>query len=553
MPGTALRHLPLLLLLFANPAVVRADALSDLPEALASRLQPVPEVSVDMLNQDARDQLTQARKTVLDVLAQQENDAELADAYGELGALYQVQHVYTAADLCYRNARTLAPGNFRWTYLHGYLADVNGETRQAIELYEAARQIRPDYLAVTLRLADAWLDLNEQDRAAAAYREVEGERGLQAAAAYGLGQVALLQRDHAAAIDHFEQALALQPEANRIHYSLATALRASGRDEEARTHLQQLGDRQPVITDPLVDSLQSLERGSRVYFSQAMKASRKRDYAAARDAFARGLEREPDNRDARISYARTLYLTDDSAGAEKELLQVLAQAPDNTLARYLLGVLTEEAGDAAAATDHYRQVLKREPAHAGANFYLANQLYRSGQPDEAARHYATTLASDAENFAAYPAYAGVLLQTGGNPGPVIATALQRFPDQPMLRLLELQLLACTDKATGCDARRALTDAKALVEQQPMPPHRELLALAQAASGDFAAAIELQQSLESDAVWMAPTETTRLHRVLGAYEDGRLPAPQDLFTWQILQPPRTRAADVFRDYPTLKPY
>lgn len=553
MPDYAFRHIPLALILLAAPATVSADILSDLPHTQAGRLQPVPEVSVDMLNPDAREQLIQARQDVTDALAKHHPDAELAVAYGELCTLYLVQHVYTAADVCYRNARALAPESFRWTYLHGYLAAINGETRQAIERYEAAQQLRPDYLAVTLRLADAWLDLNEQGMAEDAYRKVENEQGLQAAATYGLGQIALLQRDYETAIARFEQALALQPEADRIHYSLARALRASGHDDEARRHLQQNGSRQPVITDPLIDSLQSLERGSRVYFSQAMKASRKKEYAAARDAFARGLEREPDNPDARISYARTLYLTDDREGAGRELARILSQAPESTLARYLLGVLAEEAGDEATAVNYFRQVLEREPAHAGANFYLANHFYRSGQPAEALPYYRTSLQADPENFAAYPACTGVLLQTGGNARPVVAAALQRFPEQPVLRLLEIQLLACIDRVGGCDADRALVEAAALVEKQPLPPHRELLALARAASGDFPAAVELQQTLESDAVWMAPTEIGRLHRVLGAYEAGSLPAPQDLFTWQIMQPPRTRAADVFRDYPTLKPY
>ena len=141
------RRLILAILLLAGVQAVRADSLTNLPDALASRLQPVAAVSVDMLDPDAREQLVQARRLVVDAIEQQHPDDELAEAYGELGALYQVQHVYTAAEACYKNARTLAPGSFRWAYYHGYLASANGATEQAVARFEQARQLRPDYLA----------------------------------------------------------------------------------------------------------------------------------------------------------------------------------------------------------------------------------------------------------------------------------------------------------------------------------------------------------------------------------------------------------------------
>ncbi len=556
MPCDVSCRLLLVILLFTGIAAVRADVLSNLPEALADRLQPVAEVSVAMLDKDAREQLVHARQWVIDAIEQQHPDQDIADAYGELGALYQVQHVFTAAETCYNNARILTPDSFRWAYLQAYLAALNGETEQAITRYRQARDLQPDYLAVTLRLADAWLDLNELDKARDAYRQVVDVSGLQAAALFGLGQIALLQRDNIEAIENFEQALKLQPEASRIHYSLAQALRADGQDEAAKQHLQQLGDGLPVVTDTLIESLESLRQGSRVYFSRAMKAIKSRDYVNARDAFAHGLEREPDNLEARISYARTLYLTDDRQGADEQLKDVLTRDPANTLARFLLGVLAEEKDDTATATDAYRHVIMHEPAHAGANFYLANYYYRTGLTEKAVSYYANTIASDPENMAAYLAYAGALLHadhTNTEVLAVIESALNRFPNQPVLRYLQIQLRACRDTGIGCDPGMALDLASALVDRQPIPPHRELLALARAANGDFAEAASLQQGVVSDAVWMMPTEIKRLSAGLSAYQDNKLPQPDKLFTWPLLQAPQTRAADVLRDYPTPRPY
>jgi len=546
----------LVLLLLACALDASADSLSTLPAALTDRLQAVAEVSLEMLDSDTREQLVQARRHVVDAVDQQLPDAEIAEAFGELGALYQVHSIYTTAMACYSNARTLAPDNFRWAYYRAYLTAVTGETEQAIARYEQARALRPDYPAVTLRLADAWLELNELDKAQAAYRQVVGTNGLEAAALYGLGQIALLRREYPDAIDFFERALALQPEATRIHYTLAQALRAAGQEEAAGVHLQQMGDRQPDISDPQIDSLQSLKQGSRVDFSLGMKAIKKRDYVNTRDAFARGLVREPDNVEARISYARALYLTGDKSGAKQQLEDALSRAPSNVLAQYLLGILSEEAGDATRATDLYQRVIAQEPAHAGANYYLANRYYRDGVLDKAMQHYATTIDSDSGNLAAYLPYAGALLQAGHASAEILAViepAVKRYPEQPVLRYLLIQLQACPDTRQGCNAGRALKLATELAEQQSLPPHRELLALATAASGDFDSAVSIQQALVSEAVWMMPMEIERLSAGLAAYRDGKLPQPRDLFTWKLLQAPPLHGADVFRDYPTPKPY
>ena len=56
---------------------------------------------------------------------------------------------------------------------------------------------------------------------------------------------------------------------------------------------------------------------------------------------------------ARISYARTLYLTGDKSEAREALEDAVASQPDNSLGLFLLGVLTEEQGDADKAADYY--------------------------------------------------------------------------------------------------------------------------------------------------------------------------------------------------------
>ena len=94
--------------------------------------------------------------------------------------------------------------------------------------------LKPGYKAVMVRMGNILLDLNQLERAQTAFAEVVDTSGLEAAALYGLGQVALLQRNYDAAIAAFTRALEYDPAASRIHYPLAQALRAAHRNDEAK-------------------------------------------------------------------------------------------------------------------------------------------------------------------------------------------------------------------------------------------------------------------------------------------------------------------------------
>src|SRR5690606_21242563 len=64
---------------------------------------------------------------------------------------------------------------------------------------------------------------------------------------------------HQEAAQHFSEALALTPEANRLHYLLGMALRSSGNMRQAQAHLAKAGS----IGISLPDSLNALLAASR--------------------------------------------------------------------------------------------------------------------------------------------------------------------------------------------------------------------------------------------------------------------------------------------------
>ncbi|MGD2137759.1 MAG: tetratricopeptide repeat protein [Gammaproteobacteria bacterium] len=558
-PTSGLRVTLVLLYLLAWRVAGAADALTELPVAWKDTLRPVPEISLAGLGENTRAAINKVRKRANTALQNGAAPAALAEIYGELGGLYHVYNLYQTADACYENAMQLDPENFRWNYYSAYLAAETGQTELAISRFRRASEIRPGYKALYVRLADVHRDLNQLDKAAALYRDTVDEAGLEAASLYGLGQIALLRRDFGGAIENFTRALEFEPEATRIHYPLAQALHAVKRTDEARQHLALRGNEMPTIMDPQIDSLEEIKGGAGIEFLHAMRAIKQHDNETAREAFARGLAQQPDNVLARISYARTLYLTNDKAGARRELEAALARQADNTLALFLLGVLTEGEGDPDRAADYYRQVLQHDPAHAGANFYLANRYYRQNLPAKAASHYAATIQADPKNKAAYMPLLDTLRQTGATDAVLMThllAGLRQFPEYALFRTMQTRLLATSNEKAVNRPEEALNIARELVEQAPIPPHREVLALALAATGDFEQAAAIQEGLVAIAAWSMPgggPDLDHLDRLLTAYRDGKLPSPAVMAEWPISRPPQFYADAPFRNYPAAKPY
>jgi cytochrome c-type biogenesis protein CcmH/NrfG len=305
-----------------------------------------------------------------------------------------------------------------------------------------------------------------------------------------------------------------------------------------------------------VEELQALQSGARLHFSRAMKAVRRHDYAAAVTAFEQGLQHDPENPDARVSYARALYLAGDSDAARAALEAALDAQPQHVTGCFLFAVLQEEAGETAAAVSEYRRVLQQDPGHAGANFYLGNYYFRQGGYEAAAQHYAQAVAADARNVPArmlqleslqrIPVTDVVLRQQ-------LETAVQQVPEQPLFVVMLIRLLCSSADPDARDPAEALRLAERLAGEQAFPPSRELLALACAATGDYAQATEIQQALLAMAVWTMPAEAARMEKVLTAYQEKRMPNLEALPALPPVQTPPLDATAVFRDYPTARPY
>ena len=548
------------LLMFVLPQPLPADALSRLPAAWQDRLQAVPETDVSGTERIAREAITGTRDRLAELLQSGTNDNKnLAEGYGELAALYQLFHIDSAAALCWENARTLQPADFRWTYYAGYLALNGGETEKALELFQQARKLNPDYRPLDLRMGQLWLDTDQLDKAHAVLQKAANESGLRAAALYYLGQIDLLRHDYQGAQAHLSEALRINPEASEVHYPLAQAYRQLGKQELAREHLARFKQQTPDADDPLVAELETVLQTSHWDFRLGMQAiMEQQDYEAAIEHFRKGLEIDPDNLAARVSYARALYLGGQADAAEEQLQRVLTRDPQQVLANFFLAVLWESRDKPEEAAARYQRILKLEPEHEGAHFYLANLLYHQGRFREAASQYRAALTASSEIPPARLLEL-VALHRAGDADSDIARQLEQrvraYPDQPELKYALIRLRALSRDAEVRDSFKALTLANELAPNQPTPPNIEALALAAACDGQYQQAARLQQQVIGMVKWMLPAEKLQaLETTLAAYEKDSMPQQP---VWPaddpLLSPLPLNPVEPFRDYPAAVPF
>jgi tetratricopeptide (TPR) repeat protein len=363
-----------------------ALALISTVPAQTDRLLELHPPDLSNLEESVRDQLASAQAAL--AVAAKNPTINLSEEYGKLGQLYHAYSLTAAARDCYLNASLLAPKDFRWIYLLGKLDQQDGRFDDAIRRYQAARTLRPDYVAVLVNLGNIFLELNRLDEARDSFSAALDLDKNNAAAHYGLGQVAVSKRSYAEAVDHFEKTLAQVPGANRVHYSLAMAYRGLGDADKAKAHLARQGSVGVRVADPLVDGLRDLITGERVYLARGKVAFEARRFADAVSEFRKAVASKPDSATARINLGAALTQVGDRNGAIEQFKEALRLEPGRVNAHYNLAVLFSGQGKHEQAISHLRSVLSVEENDLSARLMLAGELANTGHWGEEQAEYA---------------------------------------------------------------------------------------------------------------------------------------------------------------------
>jgi tetratricopeptide (TPR) repeat protein len=474
---------------FAEVRPVAAPEVAEAAEAPAEvenppQLVAIPEPDLSELEPAVAQQLTETRRQ-LEALFSRPGalPAERAEAFGELGRLYQAYGLSGPAEAAYVDAHLLAPNEYRWAYYLGYLYQQVGSYENAAALYGRALEIQQTVAAV-IHLAEVYVALERLDDAEKVLRyALSGAPELPSARAL-LGQIALSRKDYALAADYLEAALAAVPEANRLHYPLALAYRGLGDLDKAQEHLARRGEVGVRPADPLIDELEELKRGERVHVFRGRTAFRAGDFDAAAREFRQAVEADPESVTARVNLGSALGQAGDRIGAIHHFRKALELDPKNATAQFNLGVLLGLEGAADEALEHLETAAELEPGDGEIQRELAAALLRLARPEEALKAFRR--ASDLAPFNPDARLGEVQLLV--NLGR-FQEAYQRLdetysimPREPRVVNALVRFLAASPQADLRDGERAVDLGTRLFQAEATVEHGESLALALAEAG-----------------------------------------------------------------------
>jgi tetratricopeptide (TPR) repeat protein len=112
------------------------------------------------------------------------------------------------------------------------------------------------------------------------------------------------------------------------------------------------------------------------------------DPAAALEAYARAVEAEPSNVDARINWGSLLHEHGHHHEAERVYREALSALGDDPVLLFNLGVLMEDVDRKMEAVAAYQKALRLDPGLADGHYNLALLFRELGRPRDAIRHMA---------------------------------------------------------------------------------------------------------------------------------------------------------------------
>ncbi len=431
------------------------------------------------------------------VAGQRPAPVQLGEAYGDLGMTYQAQDLVEPAAVAYANARRLAPADKRWPYLQGHLFNDAARLPEAVEAFEAALALDGRDPAILQSLGQVYAQTGNLERARTLFEQLGQNPKTRAAAATGLGKIALTARDYRAAIAHFEEALRLSPSSSKLRQPLATAYQAIGDRARAAEQLRRysIDGEEPPIEDPVVEVLSAKVAASKVLLRRGQRAAKSGRFDLAEKAFKSAAEADPTSAEAVTNHGIALANLNRVDEARQRLQLALRMDDSIALAHLSLGVLHDRDGDDAAAIEQYEATLRHEPGNVQALVYLADAQMRRGQPLEAAAHYLAAKQKNTLEPARILHSLALAYIRAGRSVDARTTLEEGLALQPNSRFFQnalARVLATASDSRVRDAPRALEMAEKLFGAARVPEFAETYAMALAASGHYKKAIELQQ-------------------------------------------------------------
>ncbi|MFK8015298.1 MAG: tetratricopeptide repeat protein [Gammaproteobacteria bacterium] len=499
------------------------------PSAVAQDTAPlrdIPVASMDGLNDQEKGLLRQAMNQ-FDAVRDQAQGPELGIAYGRVGLHYLAHRRLEPALAAFANAATLDSANYRWPYFAALALSFGGQGDAAIARFGQSLRLNPDNEAAATRLGLALIGAGKT-ASARSLLEPLVKAGGNAAALAGMGRLALEGGRHQEAADWYEQALAIQENADALHAPLAQAYEALGQSDKAATHSTQTGSRLPVVEDQLVALLAAHREPSSNFVARGDVARDRGQLtqAAVFYDFATAINPQDTVAKERLSALRTQ--TQNSTATTGE--------PVSASDFFERGVFFAASGDDANAASDFESALELDPDAVATRVFLANARMRQGQYADAAVQYGMAGARDEKNaeLRFRQGIAWIAAQRCDRAETALLAGYEL--EERAVRIVQaIARLYATCDVDSAKRKTALAYAQLLYNAQPTLETAETLAMVLAANGEFEDAADFQrqaifEGLKTGRAQSDPSLSENLELYVGGQQTRRAwPEGHPIFT------------------------
>jgi tetratricopeptide (TPR) repeat protein len=327
---------------------------------------PPPEIDLTPADSRVAQAIKDARRQVLE-------SPRSAAAWGKLGMVLVAHDFPAEGNECLAQAEKLDPQESRWPYLQGVTL-VQGDPPAALEKFQRAVVLRPDFPPLRLRLGETLFEQGQIDEAETQFHQVLEQNPNDPRVHMDLGRVAFSREDWPGALDHFQRAESRFP--NLVHPLLAQVYLRLGNTAAANKEVPLINDdEEPDLPDPYVDEVDHLRVGPQALIGLAEQLRRQGRGKEAIAVLDKLIQEEPGAARSWEKMGKALVYLGRNAAAEKALQQAIHLAPGSFESHFLLGVAlyrqkNRRPQSLEAAIDSFRQAIRLNPGDARCHYTL---------------------------------------------------------------------------------------------------------------------------------------------------------------------------------------
>jgi len=444
-------------------------------------------------------------RTYNEALGSIQTGGEPLEGAAKIARMYQANGYIAEAIQCMAKLQELDAGNPKWPYFLGFNLAGYGELEEAIKLWDRAAKLNPEYLAIRIRQAEAYIKLNRLDRAGTSLAEVLSRESRNPHALQAMGRIEVMQGRNSEAVSLLKKAMAYSKDRVGVQL-LVTVLDKLGKIQEAdaiRSTAQALEQYAPIPDswmDDLLDDcydpallltggglamyagdpdrgIQLLNRlisyepdNSMAYHQLGVIHRSLREWPQAIKAFDKATKLDPSLSDSWLFQAIILRDLGQIHEGDRKMRKGLVENPNSPALHLLQGQVYAERRQNALAKRSFRKSISLRPQEVDAYNELGRLLLLEGNLQQAKETILASLDAETSNPVALSLM--VLISIQANDQPQAELWYEEVLKQPRIIPLERkQLRQFIDKKFGKGLSQAAMDMPLLTSSAKRPTIR----------------------------------------------------------------------------------